>query len=146
MRGDPFDLDRFLVAQAQDYPRAIAELRTGEKRSHWIWFVFPQLQGLGSSAASRHFGLSGIAEARAYLAHPVLGFRLRESFAAMLGHAGATARQVLGELDAAKFRSCLTLFLQAAPGDDVFAHALEHFFKGEPDPMTLALLERRPTS
>jgi uncharacterized protein (DUF1810 family) len=143
MTHDPFHLARFVTAQEHAYPAAIEELRSGRKRSHWIWFVFPQLRGLGRSATSEQYGLSGLAEARAYLAHPVLGQRLRESIEAMLAHRSLPASAVLGELDALKFRSCLTLFDRADPGDQLFATALECFFAGERDVRTLELLEAR---
>jgi uncharacterized protein (DUF1810 family) len=135
-----FDLDRFVAAQAAAYATALGELRAGRKRTHWIWFVFPQLAGLGVSATSRQYALSGVAEARAYLAHPVLGPRLREAINAMLVHREASAATILGELDAMKFRSCLTLFARAAPAEPLFAAALERFFDAGPDPATLRLL------
>jgi uncharacterized protein (DUF1810 family) len=138
--ADPFDLSRFLSAQAADYETALAELRAGRKRSHWIWYVFPQLRGLGLSAASAHYGIGGIDEARGYLAHPVLGERLRECVCAMLMHEDVSAREILGEVDAMKFRSCLTLFSAVAPEEPLFAEALERFFCGESDCKTLQLL------
>lgn len=141
MSTDPFDLDRFIDAQDDHYRTALAELRAGRKQSHWIWFVFPQMRGLGMSPTSRKYGLSGLAEARAYLAHPVLGLRLREATAAMLAHRGADAGDVLGELDALKFRSCLTLFATADPSDPGLAAALDHLFTGERDGRTLELLQ-----
>jgi uncharacterized protein (DUF1810 family) len=136
-----FDLDRFVAAQAAAYATALGELRAGRKRSHWIWFVFPQLRGLGMSEAAQTYGVSGLAEARAYLAHPVLGPRLREAVGVMLSHRGVSANAILGDLDAMKFRSCLTLFARAAPGEAVFASALAAFFGGAPDARTVALLE-----
>jgi uncharacterized protein (DUF1810 family) len=135
-----FDLERFLDAQASCFASALGELRAGRKRTHWIWFVFPQLAGLGVSATSRQYALSGLAEARAYLAHPVLGPRLREAIDAMLVHRAASAASILGELDAMKFRSCLTLFARAAPAEPLFAAALERFFDAGPDPASLRLL------
>jgi uncharacterized protein (DUF1810 family) len=132
-----FDLERFLDAQSACYASALEELRAGRKRTHWIWFVFPQLAGLGVSATSRQYALSGLAEARAYLAHPVLGPRLREAVDAMLPHRDASAATILGELDAMKFRSCLTLFSRAAPAEQVFATALARFFPQGPDARTL---------
>lgn len=134
---DPFDLSRFLEAQRDDYDTALAELRAGRKRSHWIWFVFPQIQGLGRSHTSQKYGVSGVAEAAAYLAHPVLGPRLLESVQAMLDNGPLPAATILGELDAMKFRSCLTLFSLAAPAEPLFATALAHYFAGRPDPATL---------
>ena len=138
--SDPFALARFLDAQRDAYDIAIAELRAGRKRSHWIWFVFPQLKGLGRSALSHRYGLSGVAEASACLAHPVLGVRLLDAIHAMLANGAIPAAKILGELDALKFRSCLTLFSVAAPAQPLFDAALAHYFEGQPDPETLALL------
>lgn len=140
MASADFDLERFVDAQAACYATALEELRAGRKRTHWIWFVFPQLAGLGMSATSRRYGISGLAEARAYLAHPVLGPRLREAIEAMLGHRDASADSILGELDAMKFRSCLTLFDRAAPTDPLFDLALGRFFPAGPDTKTLQSL------
>ena len=137
---DPFRLSRFVEAQSAAYDTALAELRAGRKRSHWIWYVFPQLAGLGRSATSMLYGLSGIAEAAAYLAHPVLGPRLREAVQAMLSHRALPAAAVLGELDAMKFRSCLTLFTLAAPDEALFGEALKRLFAGQPDAATLQLI------
>jgi len=135
-----FNLSRFIEAQAAAYDTALAELRAGRKRTHWIWFVFPQLRGLGSSANADYYGLSGLNEARAYLAHPILGQRLRQATEALLAQRPLSARAALGELDALKFRSCMTLFACAEPAEPVFGAALESFFAGEPDPRTLQLL------
>ncbi len=142
MTDDPFDLQRFLDAQAGSYERALAELRAGRKTSHWIWYVFPQLKGLGFSEASRFYGLSGLHEARAYLAHPILGPRLRECVEAMLVTGDNSAKDVLGLTDAMKFRSSMTLFTEAAPQEALFAQALTRFFKGEADQKTLDLLQQ----
>ena len=139
-QGDPTDLERFVEAQANDYPRALAELRAGRKLTHWMWYVLPQLRGLGASAMSTFYGIGSLAEARAYLAHPVLGARLRECVAAMNALDGSDAVQVLGAVDAAKFRSCLTLFNRADPTDAAFVTALDKFFAGVPDERSLALL------
>lgn len=139
-QADPFELSRFLEAQRGSYEIAIAELRAGEKRSHWIWFVFPQLRGLGRSSMSQRYGLSGVAEAAAYLAHPVLGVRLLEAIQAMLANGLVPAAAILGELDALKFRSCLTLFSTTAPAEPLFAAALARYFAGQPDPATLKLM------
>jgi uncharacterized protein (DUF1810 family) len=141
---DEFHLTRFLEAQEDAYATALDEIRSGRKRTHWIWYVFPQLRGLGTSAMSETFGVSGLAEARGYLAHPVLGVRLRESVEAMLRHQDSSAESVLGELDAAKFRSCLTLFSRADPTARVFTTALEQFFSGKRDPRTLQILGMPP--
>ena len=137
---DPFDLARFERSQEADYPRALAELRAGAKRSHWIWYVFPQLRGLGASPASFLYGLRGLAEARAYLAHEVLGERLRTCVQALLELPGSDAAAVLGSVDAMKLRSCLTLFQAVAPDEALWRDALLRYFGGEPDPATLALL------
>ncbi|MBS1819075.1 MAG: DUF1810 domain-containing protein [Acidobacteria bacterium] len=143
MPRDEFSLTRFVDAQEQMYASALAELKAGRKRSHWIWFVFPQLRGLGFSAMSERYGISGLAEARAYLAHPVLGPRLRECVTAMLTHAGMSADAILGDVDALKFRSCLTLFAEADPSESLFTDALARFFGGERDARTVTTLERR---
>jgi uncharacterized protein (DUF1810 family) len=140
---DPFELSRFLHAQRDSYDVALEELQSGRKRAHWIWYVFPQLRGLGRSAASQRYGLSGVDEARAYLAHPVLGARLREAVRAMLAHGPVPAAAILGDLDAVKFRSCLTLFAEAAPAEPLFAEALAHYFAGRPDPATLQIIRRQ---
>lgn len=140
--ADPFDLQRFVDAQARDHAQALAELRAGHKRSHWIWYVLPQLRGLGTSGMSQRYGIASLAEARAYLAHPRLGARLRECVAALLAHRGrASAAQILGTVDALKCRSCLTLFDAAAAGTEpLFADALDAYFDGERDPATRARL------
>lgn len=143
-RVDPHDLQRFLAAQASSYEAALAELRAGRKRGHWIWYIFPQLKGLGVSPSSEFYGLSGLDEARAYLGHPVLGSRLRACVAAMLAHDGLSAEAALGATDAMKLRSSLTLFARAAPEDDaLFTSALARFFGGKEDEKTLALLAAR---
>ena len=138
---DPFDLTRFTTAQDHDatYERALAELRAGRKSTHWMWFVFPQLAGLGSSAAARRFAISGLDEARAYLAHPVLGPRLREAARALLGVEGRSATQILGRPDDLKLRSSMTLFARAADDPEVFEAVLDRYYDG-PDPRTLQLL------
>ena len=141
METDEFRLGRFLEAQEASYATALQELRSGRKRTHWIWYVFPQLKGLGTSSMSEEYGVSGLPEARLYLAHPVLGQRLRDCTEAMLGQQAASAESVLGALDAEKFRSCLTLFSTAEPTAQVFDMALERFFSGARDRKTLELLE-----
>ncbi|QOW22174.1 DUF1810 domain-containing protein [Novilysobacter avium] len=140
---DPCELSRFIEAQRDTYYGALAELRVGRKRSHWICYVFPQLAGLGHSATSRRFGLSGVAEASAYLEHPVLGRRLVDALRAMLANGPLTAAEILGELDAMKFRSCLTLFSAVVPSEPLFDAALAHYFGGQPDPVTQQMLEER---
>jgi uncharacterized protein (DUF1810 family) len=142
---DPYDLARFLDAQARCYARVLEELAAGEKTSHWMWFIFPQLKGLGMSATARRFGLAGLEEARAYRAHPLLGARLCECTRAVLALEGRTAHQIFGSPDDLKLRSCLTLFAQAAgsapaPQDRLFGAALAKYYRGEPDPLTLGLL------
>ena len=132
-------LDRFVAAQAPVYAAALAELRRGRKTSHWMWFVFPQLAGLGRSETARFYGIAGLAEARAYLAHPVLGPRLGECTVAILGHAGQPADAILGGIDALKLCCSMTLF-EAAGGDPVFAACLDAFHGGHRDPATLQLL------
>ena len=135
---DPYDLQRFVAAQdaGGTYRRAAAELRNGRKDSHWMWFVFPQVAGLGYSQASRTYAISSLAEARAYLAHPVLGPRLIECAAILTGLPDRTAEQIFGEVDAIKLRSSVTLFMHAAPGEPVFRQILNQYFDGVPDSAT----------
>jgi uncharacterized protein (DUF1810 family) len=132
-------LDRFVTAQQGVYTAALAELRRGHKTSHWMWFVFPQIAGLGRSATAQHYAIGDRAEARAYLAHPLLGPRLIEATAAVTAAAGS-AEAILGGIDAIKLRSSMTLFAAVADDPAPFAAALARFFAGEPDPATLALL------
>ena len=129
-----FDLDRFVTAQAPVHAVALAELQQGEKRSHWMWFVFPQRAGLGRSEMSKRFAIGSAEEARAYVEHPVLGPRLIESAEALLSHRNTTAAGILGEIDAVKLRSSMTLFAQASPEQPVFQRVLDRFYAGEPDP------------
>ena len=138
MNADPYDLERFVAAQddAGTYDQALAELRRGRKRSHWMWFVFPQIAGLGHSHVSRMYAISGLDEARAYLAHPVLGPRLAECAGIVAGLSGRTAEQIFGGIDAIKLRSSMTLFWRAAPDQPVFRQVLDQYFAGEPDPAT----------
>jgi uncharacterized protein (DUF1810 family) len=143
MEPDKFRLTRFLDAQENSYSTALHELRAGKKRSHWIWYIFPQLKGLGLSSTSEIYGVNGLAEARAYLTNPILRQRLLEATEAMLAHESLDAATILGELDALKFRSCLTLFSLADPAEALFAKALERFFDGERDARTLELLRAR---
>ncbi len=133
------DLQRFVEAQAQVYGQALAELRAGRKRTHWMWFVFPQIAGLGSSATAVHFAIRSMDEAQEYLAHPLLGARLREATGAVCAHAGTSLEQVFGYTDDLKFRSSMTLFQAASGGEEVFSEALRLFCDG-PDGVTLALL------
>ncbi len=137
------DLRRFIDAQAPLYQQVVSELSDGEKRTHWMWFVFPQLSGLGHSAMARHYAIQDLDEARHYLADPILGDRLREGVRIMLRHADKSAHAILGSPDDMKFRSCLTLFREAAanPADEaLFTSALLRFYDGKPDPGTLAIL------
>lgn len=137
--ADP--LQRFVDAQRDVYPVALAELRGGAKRSHWMWFVFPQIAGLGSSAMARHYAIADMAEARAYLAHPLLGARLVESAQALLPHRDRAIDRILGSIDAMKLRSSMTLFEAASDGrEPTFAALLDTFHDGERDPATLARL------
>lgn len=140
MHDDPFNLNRFVAAQANDYASALAELRAGRKQTHWIWYVLPQLRGLGTSSRATFYGIASADEARAYLAHPILAPRLTDCLAAMNAHPGLSAVHVLGQIDAAKFRSCLTLFLAVDPENAVFREALDKYFAGAQDERTLALL------
>jgi uncharacterized protein (DUF1810 family) len=139
---DPHDLQRFVDAQddVRTYDTALAELRAGRKRSHWMWFVLPQLAGLGMSSTAQHFGIHGLAEARAYLAHPVLGPRLRDCARALADLDGHDPVAVLGPVDALKLRSSMTLFARAEPGEPVFRHVLEQYYDGAEDPATVSLL------
>jgi uncharacterized protein (DUF1810 family) len=137
---DPFDLQRFVVAQAPVYPHVRAELERGRKESHWMWFIFPQLKELGRSAMARHYGIASIAEARAYLAHPLLAARLEECTRLMLAAEGKSALAVLGSPDDLKLRSSMTLFAELAGPTSVFAAALAKFFAGDRDATTQALL------
>jgi uncharacterized protein (DUF1810 family) len=138
---DPHDLERFVHAQRDTYAQALAELRAGRKRSHWMWFVFPQLAGLGHSGMARRYAIASLDEARAYLAHPVLGPRLVECARALLAIEGRTATQVLGSPDDLKLRSCATLFECVAPPGSPFAAVLDRFCGGGRDAATLALLD-----
>lgn len=137
---DPFDLQRFVDAQERIYPSVIGELTAGRKRSHWMWFVFPQLRGLGSSPTAVRYGISSIDEARAYLAHEVLGPRLRECAGLVAGIEGRSAEQIFGRPDDMKLRSSMTLFAHAADDNDDFAAVVEKFYGGDEDPATLARL------
>ena len=140
---DRYDLERFVAAQdsAGTYDQATAELRRGRKAGHWIWFVFPQIAGLGQSPTSRTFAISSLAEARAYLQHPVLGPRLKESARILADSDNASAEQILGGLDAQKLRSSMTLFSRADPAEPLFGQVLSKFFGGRPDAATDQILE-----
>ena len=131
-----YDLDRFLAEQAHVYGGVLDELRRGRKTGHWIWFIFPQIAGLGYSAMSQRFAIASLDEARAYLAHPVLGARLRDCAEVLLGIEGQSAEAILGSIDARKLRSSMTLFHRAAPDEPVFAEVLDRYFDGVPDELT----------
>jgi uncharacterized protein (DUF1810 family) len=133
------DLSRFVSAQAAVYPEALAELKEGRKRTHWMWFVFPQIAGLGVSPTARRYAIRSLDEARAYLAHPVLGPRLEECARAVLGVDGKTAEDIFGYPDDLKLRSSMTLFARAADDPGVFQAVLDRYYDG-PDPKTLDLL------
>jgi uncharacterized protein (DUF1810 family) len=135
--NDPYDLERFVLAQDEVYARVLGELRDGRKRSHWMWFVFPQIQGLGDSAMAQRFAISSLAEAEAYLRHPVLGERLRESTRLVNLVEGRSIEQIFGYPDCLKFRSSISLFARATPDNELFLEALSKYFEGKPDPQTL---------
>jgi uncharacterized protein (DUF1810 family) len=135
---DPYKLERFVEAQERLYPEVCAELRRGRKSSHWMWFVFPQIRGLGHSPMAQRFAIASLAEARAYLGHPVLGPRLRECTQLVIDVEGRTALEIFGSPDDIKFRSSMTLFSLAAPDEPLFKTALTKYFSAGPDPETLA--------
>ena len=137
------DLMRFVTAQDRVYSQVVQELTEGSKRSHWMWFIFPQIIGLGRSVTAQYYAISDLAQAKRYLTDPVLGSRLRQCVQLMLAHSGKSAREVLGFPDDLKFRSCLTLFSQAATDDTdrlLFKKAIDQFYRGEPDHRTLDVL------
>ena len=135
---DPYALLRFVIAQDRDatYDRALEELQLGDKRTHWMWFVFPQIAGLGHSATSKHFALSSLDEARAYLEHDVLGPRLLECTSLVATTPSNDATEIFGEIDAQKLRSSMTLFMRAAPDEPLFRAVLDRYFDGQPDAVT----------
>jgi uncharacterized protein (DUF1810 family) len=135
------DLERFVTAQAPVYATALAELRAGRKRTHWMWFVFPQIAGLGRSGTAQFYALASVADARAYASHPILGPRLRECARAVLDVDGLSAHAIFGSPDDLKFHSSMTLFSLAAPDDSLFAACLDKYFGGTRDAATLALTE-----
>ena len=138
--ADSYDLDRFVRAHQGVYDGVLDELRAGRKVGHWIWFIFPQIAGLGHSSMSQMYAISSLDAARAYLAHPLLGPRLRECAAIVLATRGRNAVEIFGSIDAMKLRSSMTLFARAAPDTPVFAAVLDRYFDGEPDPATLERL------
>ena len=137
---DPYDLQRFVDAQSQTYAQALSELRAGQKRTHWMWFVFPQIAGLGRSGMAQRFAISGLVEARAYLGHPLLGRRLVESARALTDLDTVDPVHVFGPLDAQKLQSSMTLFARAAPDEPVFREVLDHYFAGDEDEGTTGRL------
>jgi uncharacterized protein (DUF1810 family) len=140
MTATSFELERFLGAQASSYYQALGELRAGRKRTHWMWFIFPQLAGLGHSSTAMHYAIRGLEEARAYLGHPVLGPRLRECAEAVRAVEGRSASDIFGYPDDLKLRSCMTLFAAVEPGA-VFSRVLDKYYQGKPDERTLQLLK-----
>jgi uncharacterized protein (DUF1810 family) len=137
---DPFNLERFVAAQADVYDAALHEIRNGRKQTHWMWFIFPQLAGLGMSPTSQHYGIAGLREATAYLSHSLLGPRLIECSEAVTLVAGPSAREIFGSPDDMKLRSSATLFARVTGANPVFARILEQYFAGQADPRTVALL------
>ena len=138
--ADPFDLQRFVDAQAPIYEQVRRELKVGRKQSHWMWFIFPQIAGLGQSPMSVRFAIASLDEAKAYFAHPVLGARIRECTQLSLDVEGKTARDIFGSIDEMKFRSSMTLFARAAPDEEMFQRGIDKYFVGAPDPATKARL------
>ena len=142
MPVDPYNLQRFIDAQARDYRAALAEIRAGRKRSHWMWYVFPQFHGLGFSSTTVHFSIKSADEARAYLDHPLLGSRLRECVDALLALDGCSAHQVFGSPDDLKLKSSMTLFARVSPEGSVFEQVIDRYYDGQQDRMTIELLGR----
>jgi len=141
--ADPYDLARFVRAQERDYGKALSEIRDGRKRSHWMWYIFPQFDGLGVSSTSIHYAIKSVGEAEAYLRHPVLGPRLLEIAQAAVEVEGRSALAVFGTPDDMKLQSCATLFASVSPAGSVFQRLLDRYFGGEPDDKTLGLLGRK---
>jgi uncharacterized protein (DUF1810 family) len=139
---DPFDLARFLKAQESDYKDALAEIKSGQKRTHWMWYIFPQIDGLAFSSMSKFFSIKGIEEARAYLNHPVLGSRLLECAQAVVDVERRSIAEILGSPDELKLRSCATLFAAESPSGSVFERILERYYHGVRDEKTLHLIEK----
>jgi uncharacterized protein (DUF1810 family) len=140
--GDDFNLERFVEAQDAVYPAVLEELEAGKKRSHWMWFVFPQVRGLGGSLMAERFAISSLDEAKAYLEHPILGPRLEECTRLVLAVEGKGAEEIFGYPDYLKFRSCMTLFAECTADAGVFTGSLQKFYDGEPDQLTLGVLDR----
>jgi uncharacterized protein (DUF1810 family) len=137
--SDPYDLGRFLQAQTDDYEQALAEITSGRKRTHWMWYIFPQIDGLAFSTTSRHYAIKSLDEARAYLDHPILGPRLRECAEAVVRLEGKSTREIFGSPDDLKLRSCATLFACVSPPGSVFDRLLAKYYQGERDEKTLHL-------
>ena len=140
---DPYDLQRFVDAQEHVYTRALSEIQSGRKRSHWMWFIFPQIDGLGASSMSRRYAIRSVAEAKAYLAHPLLGPRLLESAEAVLAVETTSALELFGSPDDMKLRSCATLFASVSSEDSVFSQLINKYFDGKPDDRTLQLIAKK---
>jgi uncharacterized protein (DUF1810 family) len=141
---DSYDLTRFVRAQESDYERALAEITSGRKRTHWMWYIFPQIDGLGLSPTAKHYAIKSLAEAKAYLEHPILGPRLLACAEAVVGIEGRSAVEIFGTPDDMKLRSCATLFACVAPRDSVFDRLLTKYYRGERDGKTLQILRRAP--
>lgn len=144
--NDPFNLNRFLQAQESIYPQALVELKSGQKRTHWMWFVFPQIKGLGQSPTSLYYAIESLEEARQYLDHPVMGLRLRECAQAILSIEDRTASEIFGFPDDLKLRSSMTLFACVAEPGAIFERVLDKYFRGERDARTLAILQNEDNS
>ena len=142
MSNDPWNLARFVEAQEGEYQQALAEIRSGRKRSHWMWYVFPQFTGLGSSSTSVHYAIKSPEEAAAYLEHPILGRRLLECAEAVLQIENRSALEIFGSLDDLKLRSCATLFAAVSPAGSVFQQIIDRYFGGERDARTIDLIGR----
>jgi uncharacterized protein (DUF1810 family) len=141
MSDDPFQLQRFIQAQERVYPQVCDELSGGKKRSHWMWFIFPQIRGLGSSETAQRYAISSLKEAEAYLAHPILGARVRECTELVVGVENRTATQIFGYPDDLKFKSSMTLFSRATAENQIYVQAIDKYFGGEADSLTLARIE-----
>jgi uncharacterized protein (DUF1810 family) len=137
---DPYLLNRFVLAQQEDYEQALAEIRGGKKRTHWMWYIFPQIDGLAFSSTSKYYAIKSIDEAKAYLEHPLLGPRLLECAEAVVGVEGRSAKEIFGSPDDLKLRSCATLFACVSPPGSAFDRLLEKYYRGERDQKTLQLL------
>jgi len=142
--GDPYDLQRFVRAQNNDYDQALSEIKRGKKRSHWIWYIFPQFDGLGFSTTSQRYSIKCIKEAERYLTHAVLGPRLKECSEAVLGVEGQSAHEIFGYPDDMKLQSCATLFAYVSPPGSVFHRLLDKYFEGKQDPRTIKLIGVAP--